>query len=359
MAASPVSDFAVRSRLRDYEVRFANDAFADLRQELRAGDVILLDQTVRRLYAERLDPILAAQPFIEVVANETQKSYRGAEPVFDRLIEGGFRKQHRLIAIGGGITQDLTAFIASLLYRGVDWVFYPTTLLAQADSCIGSKTSINFGATKNQLGGFYPPRHIVIDLSFLDSLPALERRSGIGEMAHYFLVAGEADFERFRREAPRALEERDVLRGLVERSLEIKRGFIERDEFDRGERQVLNYGHTFGHALESLTNYRVPHGIAVSYGMDLANYVSVQLGYLPEEARTRARATLEPIWAGVPIGALDQSAYEAALRKDKKNAEGRLGLILTRGFGRMFKELVPLDSTFSAWVRTWFAETAR
>jgi 3-dehydroquinate synthase len=140
--------------------------------------------------------------------------------------------------------------------------------------------------------------------------------------------------------------------------LEIKRGFIERDEFDRGERQVLNYGHTFGHALESLTNYRIPHGIAVSYGMDLANYVSVQLGYLTEDVRARARAALEPIWTGVPIGALDQESYEAALRKDKKNADGRLGLILTRGFGRMFKELVPLDAAFSAWVRTWFAERA-
>jgi 3-dehydroquinate synthase len=358
MVVSPVCDFTVRSRVRDYEVRFGDDAFADLRRELRAGDVILVDATVRRLYAERLDPILPAQPCIEVAPNEAQKSYRGAEPVFERLIESGFRKQHRLVAIGGGITQDLTAFIASVLYRGVDWLFYPTTLLAQADSCIGSKTSINFGTSKNQLGGFYPPHRVLIDLSFLDTLPALERRSGIGEMAHYYLVAGEADFERFLVEAPRALEDRGVLRGLVARSLEIKRGFIERDEFDRGERQVLNYGHTFGHALESLTNYRIPHGIAVSYGMDLANYVSVQLGYLTEDVRARARAALEPIWTGVPIGALDQESYEAALRKDKKNADGRLGLILTRGFGRMFKELVPLDAAFSAWVRTWFAERA-
>ena len=119
-------------------------------------------------------------------------------PVIQHLIDNGFRKNHRLFGIGGGITQDITAFTSSIMYRGVDWLFYPTTLLAQGDSCIGSKTSINFGAFKNQIGGFYPPNKILINPDFLDSLSDAEMKSGLGEMCHYFIVASEADFKRYK-----------------------------------------------------------------------------------------------------------------------------------------------------------------
>jgi len=353
-----VSDLTVRSKIQDYVVRFRDDFAAELRAELRPTDVVIIDAAVRKAFAAEFAPILAAQPHIEITATEPQKSYQGAERIIADLIARGFRKDHRLVAIGGGITQDVTAFIASILYRGVDWLFFPTTLLAQGDSCIGSKTSINFGDAKNQVGGFYPPRLIVIDPRFLETLPALEIRSGLGEMAHYFLIGGEQDFVRFAEDAPRAAGDRAILRGLISRSLEIKRAMVERDEYDQGPRQIFNYGHTFGHALESITGYRVPHGVAVSYGMDLANFVSVQLGLLDPATRLRARAVLAPIWDGVPLGTVDLAAYERALLKDKKNAQGQLGLILTRGFGDMFKQLVPLDATFSGWLRTWFAEVS-
>ena len=145
------------------------------------------------------------------------------------MIEKGFRKNHRLIAVGGGITQDVTAFIASILYRGVQWYFFPTTLLAQGDSCIGSKTSINFGKFKNQVGGFYHNK-IYVDPKFLESLAIKELQSGLGEMAHYFVVSGEEDFERYKRDYPKALKDKDVLRGVIARSLEIKKSYIEIDE---------------------------------------------------------------------------------------------------------------------------------
>src|SRR5207244_7259170 len=114
-------------------------------------------------------------------------------PVIEDLIGRRFTKKGRLVAIGGGIVQDVTAFTASILFRGVGWVFFPTSLLAQCDSCIGSKTSINVGAYKNQLGNFWPPRSVLIDLAFLDTLGEREIRSGIGEMLHYFFVTGEDD----------------------------------------------------------------------------------------------------------------------------------------------------------------------
>ena len=355
MADSQSFDFNVRSSVRDYSVEFVDSVSGALSSRLAPGDVVLIDRHIQQQYGEQLAPVLERQSVVAIDATESQKSYAEIGPLIERLIELRVRKNNRLVAIGGGITQDVAGFVASILYRGISWVFVPTTLLAQSDSCIGAKTSINIGAFKNQLGGFYPPELILIDPGFLRTLPERELWSGLGEMAHYYYVAGEEDFEFFREHFSRAPGKPEVLRKLIARSLGIKKRYIEADEFDRGERQVLNYGHSFGHALESVTNYRVPHGIAVSYGIDMANFVSVQLGYLPERERNRMREPLANIWKSVPAGEIDQAQFEAALRRDKKNVGDKLGLILTRGLGTMFKDLQPLDERFSGWLREYFS----
>jgi len=240
------------------------------------------------------------------------------------------------------------------MYRGVDWLFYPTTLLAQGDSCIGSKTSINFGAFKNQIGGFYPPNKILINPAFLDSLSDAEMKSGLGEMCHYFIVAGEADFKRYKQDYPQALVDKEVLAGIIARSLEIKKSYIEIDEFDRNERQVFNYGHSFGHAIESLTNYRIPHGIAVSYGMDMANFVSVKLGYISEYTRQEIRELLEEIWNGTSINDISVDKFSQTISKDKKNVGKELRLILNKGYGKIFKDAVKNDERFISWLKEYF-----
>jgi len=347
-------NFTVKSIIHDYQVEFIQDTKATLQNELKEGDVIIIDNKIKALYGEGLAEIFEAYKWIGIDAVEPQKSYQGAMPVIQQLIDTGFRKNHRLIAIGGGITQDLTAFIASILYRGVAWYFFPTSLLAQGDSCIGSKTSINFNEYKNQVGGFYPPNKIFINLSYLDTLSFMELKSGMGEMCHYFVVAGEEDFERLKREYAAALTDKQVLAGIIARSLEIKKGYIERDEFDRKERLVFNYGHSFGHAIESLTNYRIPHGIAVSYGMDMANFVSVKLGYIPESVRTNIRELLQQIWEGTFITDISVEKFTRALSKDKKNVGNMLGLILNKGYGKIFKDLRPMDEEFIGWMKEYF-----
>ena len=256
----------IHSKVRDYEARFVDDFVISLQKRMCPSDVIILDNNVYGLYASTFDPIISAVKCIFIVATEEQKSYRQITATIEQLIEKGFRKNHRLIAIGGGITQDIAGFIASILFRGVEWFFFPTTLLAQCDSCIGSKTSINFGHYKNQLGNFYPPSEVIVDLRFLDTLPERETHSGLGEMMHYYLVAGEEDFQRMQREYALSLKDKGVLADLIAHCLEIKQGFIEIDEFDKSERQVLNYGHSFGHAIESLTNYSIPHGHSLKVG---------------------------------------------------------------------------------------------
>lgn len=349
-------NFKVKSNIHDYEVEFIGDVRQTLKKILNEGDFIIIDNKVLELYTDWFKDGFENFKLIGIDATESQKSYQEVEPIINQLIQNGFRKNHRLIAIGGGITQDVTAFIASILYRGVEWCFFPTTLLAQGDSCIGSKTSINFGKYKNQVGGFYPPNKVFVDPKFLESLPLKELKSGLGEMAHYYVVSGEEDFERYKSDYEYALTNKKVLSGLINRSLQIKKEYIEIDEYDVKERQVFNYGHSFGHAIESLTNYEIPHGIAVSFGMDLSNFVSMKKGYISSEIRQNSRELFEKIWEGYSeqVKGLNIDEYLLALSKDKKNKGTLLGLILKKGYGKVFKDFTENDSTFKSWMIEYF-----
>ncbi len=349
-------DFSVKSKIHEYAVNFVGDIGVCLETELQEGDQVIIDRNVHELHWKRLSQNLAGRDLIVLDASEEKKSYRGIEPVIDKLIGRGFRKDHRLVAIGGGITQDIVTFIASSIYRGVDWIFFPTSLLAQGDSCIGGKASINFGTYKNLLGNFFPPKKIFIDLKFLETLPNREIISGLGEMTHFFFVSGEEAFELVRDQGCKVLQDRSVVAELIECSLRIKQATVEVDEFDQNVRQLFNYGHSFGHAIESITKFAVPHGIAVSYGMDIANYISVKMGLIDVELRNRLRAILERYWNEVPLGPIDVDAFVAALRKDKKNVGKEVKVILTRGLGKMFKTTLDVDGEARGWIDSYFQD---
>ena len=345
---------SVVSSKHTYNVRFEDDFALALSNHIGDGDVVTVDANVFKIYENEIAPLLKTVQFYMIDASENQKSYNGVESLIDYLLENGFRKNNRLIAIGGGITQDITAFTASIMFRGVDWIFYPTTLLAQCDSCIGSKTSINFGEYKNQLGGFYPPKEIVIDLKFLNTLSPLDFRSGMGEMLHYYLISGEDDFELIFRKYDSAFHDKTVLEELIYHSLDFKRSYVERDEFDQGPRNVFNYGHSFGHAIESLTKYAVPHGIAVSIGMDMANYISMKLGYISPGLRDRMRILLKKNWGQTTLKDIKLDDFINALRKDKKAVGSEIHVILTRGLGKMFKTPLPMTHKMVDWLSYYF-----
>ena len=316
----------IKSSIRHYEVTF--ESIKDI--TIIDGDYLIIDSTFKDLFDFKHNRIY-------VDADETKKEYTAIAEIISDIIRSGFRKNNRIIAIGGGVVQDISGFIASILYRGVDWVFYPTTLLAQGDSCIGGKTSINMGKYKNQLGNFNPPNKIIIDTNFLTTLPEEQLKSGIGEMAHYFFIDGRESFEFFKAQVDNPDYEL-----LIRKSLEIKKAMIEIDEFDKGPRIVFNYGHSFGHAIESITNYEVPHGIAVSIGMDMANYVSMLLGYINLDQKEEMREVLSKIYDKDIIKGLDIDGLMNSLKTDKKNLGPNLGLILTRGLGDMF--LIQIES---------------
>ena len=349
-------DFTVHSAIHDYNVGFVDDFTLSLLEILKPNDTLLIDENVSRLYRARLEPILNDFPHVFIQPSEEIKSYKGVGSILEQLIQEGFRKNNKIVAIGGGITQDIATFIAANLYRGVEWYFFPTTLLAQADSCIGGKSSLNFGSYKNLLGNFYPPWKIFIDLSFIDTLPRKEIVSGLGEMTHFYFVSGEEDFQQIRKSYSKSFEDKAVLEELIHRSLNIKKRTIEIDEFDRKERRIFNYGHSFGHAIESVTGYRVPHGIAVSYGMDISNFISVKMGLIDENLCRQMRDVLKLNWKEVPLGEIDIEAFLNALRKDKKNIGSEVRVILTRGFGKMFITSLDVDGRAHEWIREYLTD---
>lgn len=350
-----MSPLEIQSYRGPYEARFVDDIAVTLAAELTPNDRIIVDANVARLHDARVGAALALCDYRIIEPNENEKSYTSIGETIDWLIHSGFKRSGRVVAIGGGILQDISAFAASILYRGVDWIFVPTNLLSQCDSCIGSKTSVNFGQFKNQLGGFHPAKKIFIDKTFLTTLGEGEIRSGLGEMLHYFLIEGRESFELMRYSFDKALTDFDVIQHLIRVSLTIKKRMIEIDEFDRGPRNIFNYGHSFGHALESYTSYEIPHGIAISYGMDMANRLSWKMGLLSEEGFLEMRALLSKNWVKFPSAPIDLVEYTSLMCKDKKNVDRDLRLILTRGLGDMFVQKVPADALFMENLKACFS----
>jgi len=294
----------------------------------------IIDQNVYQLYQEVLGKILKGQPNYIVVAEEENKNIETALAIIERMIELESKRNTVLIAIGGGIVQDIAAFIANIIYRGINWILIPTTLLAQADSCIGSKTSLNFKQYKNIMGYFYPPQKIYINTNFVNTLLEKDYYSGLGEIMKCAIMAG---FDSFQSTSSHIdlLKRRDekVLQQEITKALMFKKSVIERDEFDRDFRNIMNYGHTFGHALETTSGYDIPHGQGVSFGMMIANEISCARGYISEQMKVQLNKAIKEIVHSDLIKAeyFDESRYLPTLRKDKKYTGGKHTCILFNG----------------------------
>jgi 3-dehydroquinate synthase len=348
MADLPGSDLVVSSHKGPYAVQFRDDPFAELSALAGTGAHFLVDARVAELYERQLGPVLASPSVYRLHATEANKSIEAMPAAVRHLVGKGLRRGQTLAAIGGGITQDVTCFLAATMLRGVDWVFAPTTLLAMADSCVGSKSSINGGGAKNVLGTFTPPKRIILSAAFLKTLEDVDVRSGVGEMLKVHAIEGPASFDKIAADYPRLFTDPAIMTSYLRRSLEIKKPIVEADEFDTGPRLVMNYGHSFGHALESATEFAIPHGIAVTIGMDLANFTAAKLGLGDMSHYLRMRPTLAANWRGyekVPVPLVE---FLAALSKDKKNSAKALGLILPGADGCVRKVEVASDERFRA-----------
>lgn len=309
---------------------------------------VIVDSRVADLHGQRLASILdSAASVLRVEATEDNKSLDAFPLYVEHLVAHGLRRDHMLLAIGGGIIQDITCFLASTMLRGVDWHFIPTTLLAQADSCIGSKSSVNCGAAKNILGTFKPPRRIVLDTRFLETLDRREIHSGVGEILKVHAIAGAHAFDTLAAEFDALFTDDAVLNRAIRRALEIKKGYIETDEFDTGPRLVFNFGHSFGHAIEAATHFAIPHGIAVTIGMDMAAAIAAGLGLEDGSAQHRMHAVLAANYQGFEDVPIPLDPFMAALSKDKKNTgAGQVTVILPQPDGGVARVVVAADQRF-------------
>lgn len=336
----------IQSHKGPYEVIFDEVDFARFTHEGPSNVHYLIDARIADLYSRELSGLLEASSVLRIPATEANKSLDKFEGYVDHLLSRKIRRGHVLMAVGGGILQDIACFLAATLFRGLEWYFFPTTLLAQADSCIGSKSSINVGETKNVMGTFTPPTKVVINMRFLDTLEDRDMRSGIGEMLKVHAIEGPVSFDRLAAEYPLLLKDRVVLGDAIRRSLEIKKRIIEQDEFDKGIRTVMNYGHSFGHAIESATGFYVPHGIAVTLGMDLANHLSVRTGWMRKSHYDRMHSVLSLNYAGFERTEIPLDAFLSAIAKDKKNIDDNLSLIVPDAEARIGKRSFPNDGVF-------------
>lgn len=350
-----MSDMVIISKFKEYSVDFINDFTVPLKRETDAGAFVILDRNVSDLYRERLAAVVKDKHCLIVEANEANKTLEKCKEIIETLVEKNVRRNQKLIAIGGGVIQDITAFVASILYRGIEWSFFPTTLLAQGDSCIGSKTSINLGDKKNLIGNFYPPSGIYIDAAFLDSLATDDIKSGIGEMLHFYFYANSPFIDKLIGNYAQVISNRAALTEYIRESLSIKKSVIEVDEFDKGERNKFNYGHTFGHAIESVTDYAIKHGQAVTVGMDLANYISMNFGFTTPAIFHDLHAKLSVNFPEFDWNIINLDRYFALLLKDKKNIGSSVGCILAKEPGILLKQQLPMDDHFRGMIRAYFA----
>jgi 3-dehydroquinate synthase len=321
----------IHSSIHDYEIYFESD-FSFIRDLLDTkGAVFIIDQNILQLYEVEFKSLLKSDNLIILNAVEENKTLQASESIFDKIVTLNPTKKTKIISFGGGITQDVSGFVASTFYRGLNWIYVPTTLLAQADSCMGSKTSLNYKSYKNILGTFYPPHQIFICPRFTNTLAEEDFYSGMGEVVKLHTMGGVLHLDKLIFDLNRVnRRELTTILKLTKSSLDIKWTYMEGDEFDQGKRNLLNYGHEFGHAIETATQYKIPHGQAIIIGMIMANFISFIKGVMGEDTMKKTerifKALLKSDVSILKIISNDQIINP--MKQDKKRIGDNLPLIM-------------------------------
>jgi len=310
--------------------------------------VVVTDAHVAALHLPRLAASLAAAGIahqtITLPPGEATKDFAHFAALCEDALALGIERATPIVALGGGVVGDLAGFAAASLLRGLDFVQLPTTLLAQVDSSVGGKTAIDTRYGKNLVGAFHQPLLVLADVAVLETLPRRELLAGYGEVVKYGLIRDRAFYEWLEAHAPALIAgDAAVRQEAVLRSCAAKAAVVAADERDSGERALLNFGHTFGHALEAATGFgeKLLHGEAVALGMQLAFDLSARLGFCPPASAERVRrhlasAGLPTTLAEIGAAALEPDRLLALMRRDKKVSGGRITLILARDLGEAF-----------------------
>lgn len=346
--AQPSSTVRVDLAERSYDIRIGSGVFDGavefVRERCDAEHVVVItDENVDGLYGDAMADRFVGEgvesQVLVVEAGEPSKSPDVAADLWQTMIDEGCDRQSVVIAVGGGVVGDLAGFIAATFARGLTFFQAPTTLLAQVDSSVGGKVGVNLEGAKNMVGAFWQPTGVLIDTDVLDTLPEREYRAGLAEVVKYGVILDE-EFFTFLEQSVAAINERspDALRHIVQRSCRLKADVVEADEREvSGRRAILNYGHTFCHALEAATGYtRLLHGEGVAIGMVCASRLAESLDLIEADCTARQVALLEAL--GLPTAVpedLDRDELVSLMWRDKKVKGGKLRFILPARIGHV------------------------
>jgi 3-dehydroquinate synthase len=310
---------------------------------------IISNPTVAQLYLDPIHEALTHAGFevtpVLVPDGEEHKDLKSLASIYDRLIADRFDRKSCIMALGGGVVGDLAGFAAASYLRGIPYVQVPTTLLAQVDSSVGGKTGVNHQDGKNLIGAFYQPRVVLIDVNVLRSLSRRELVAGLAEIIKYGIIEDPALFTLLEEKMDKVIGlDRELLVEIIATSCAIKARVVEKDEREDDYRTVLNFGHTIGHALEAVTEYRnYLHGEAVGIGMVQAAAISVQRGFCDQRSHERIRKLIRK--AGLPLELPPQISRQNLIQSmevDKKSAGGKIKFVMCAGIGRScFHSLTP------------------
>ena len=334
------SSIDVTTPSRSYTIALAYEALDGVTQllddlRLPARRFVVSSPVVWRHHGERFGRAVPSAEPILVLDGERSKRLHTVARVYDALIRANADRASTLITFGGGVIGDLAGFAASTYLRGISLVHVPTTLLAQVDSSVGGKVGVNHELGKNLIGSFYQPHAVVVDPSLLSTLPRREFRAGLYEVVKYSMTSSPSLFERLRQERDAIFaREPDVLTAIIAESCRIKAEVVSADERESGLRRILNFGHTAGHALESVTKYRrYRHGEAVGYGMLVAAQLAVARGALAGADRAALADLIASLGPLPPIADVSSSEMLATMKHDKKVVAGTLHFVLPTAIG--------------------------
>jgi 3-dehydroquinate synthase len=300
---------------------------------------IVTDDHVAPLHLAQLRNSFPADvDLLEVIipAGEDHKNLATVSQVYDRILEAKIDRRTPIIALGGGVVGDLSGFVAATVLRGVPFVQVPTTLLAMVDASVGGKTGVDHAVGKNLIGAFHQPVAVIIDPQVLTTLPPRELRSGLAECIKHEIIRDAEGFASLEKNIDRALAlDMSYLADLIAHNVSIKARVVEADPFERAERAHLNLGHTFGHAIETVSNYSYAHGECVALGMIAAARAAMRLGMMDEKAVERITKLIAA--ADLPTGGmkLDVGAVVAAMIYDKKVKSGKIRFVLPNRIGQV------------------------
>ena len=336
----------VRLDKRSYEVHIGQGMLMQVGHQLKESGfsdklVIITNPIVKGLYGEALEQKLTREGFrvtiLSVPDGEEQKSLDTAGRLYHELSSLYAERTTPILALGGGVIGDLAGFVAATYLRGVPLVQIPTTLLAQVDSSIGGKVAVNHDQLKNKIGAFYQPRLIISDISTLRTLPPRELANGLAEVIKSAVVWDKEFFAYLEKNLDRIQSRNDrELEETVFRTAKIKAEVVEKDERDLGLRNILNYGHTIGHAIESAADFRIGHGESVAIGMIAAARISNRLGILDVNELTRLRSLIKRANLATEMLNLELGRILRAMSHDKKVVGGKIRFVLPKAIGDVF-----------------------